>query len=327
MIDNTYTLKEIIGFGGSSKVFSAVDASNNAYAIKAIRNDKGYADELASMMVLREYVVMEHIGQHPNIVRHFACNPEGVLSIDNNEQMVCYNAMEHCENGALSTIVKRTGPVEEAIARFMFTQVASAVNFLHSKHFAHLDLKLENILLDKCFNLKVADFGAGVNVKCTKGTTTKKIGTPLYMPPEIKNLKDGESYDALKADIYSLGATLCLLLIGELPDISELQTGTSTADSYNNSSSDDMDVDMNDDDFEKSSWTSISIQSKGTPYSNNTVCIDLLSQMMHPDPDQRPSIIEVLEHEWIQSKEIDGLQEMVYSEMQARIQYIASNSF
>ena len=79
MIDNTYTFQEIIGYGGSSKVFSAVDSNNNMYAIKAIRKDKGYESELEQMIVLREYFVMDHVGEHPNIIKHYLCNPEGIL--------------------------------------------------------------------------------------------------------------------------------------------------------------------------------------------------------------------------------------------------------
>jgi len=113
MIDNTYAFQEIIGFGGSSKVFLAVDNDNNKYAIKAIRKDKGYESEHESLMVLREYLVMDHVGEHPNIIKHFSCNPEGQLIYNNTEQNICYNVMEYCENGSLSTIVKKTGAFEE----------------------------------------------------------------------------------------------------------------------------------------------------------------------------------------------------------------------
>lgn len=67
MIDDTYTLQEIIGFGGSSKVFSVTDENMNKFALKAIRKDKGYEANVQSMMVLREYLVMEHVGEHPNV--------------------------------------------------------------------------------------------------------------------------------------------------------------------------------------------------------------------------------------------------------------------
>lgn len=116
--------------------------------------------------------------------------------------------MEYCENGSLSTIIKKTGAIEENIARFIFAQMSSALEFLHSKNFCHLDIKLENTLLDNFFNVKLADFGSGVSLLKTQGHTNHKVGTPLYMAPEVKDLSKGETFDGLKADIYSLGVTL-----------------------------------------------------------------------------------------------------------------------
>lgn len=116
--------------------------------------------------------------------------------------------MEYCENGSLSTIIKKTGAIEENIARFIFAQMASAIEFLHFQEFCHLDIKLENTLLDEHFNAKLADFGSGVSLKKTQGQTNHKVGTPLYMAPEVRDLAKGETFDGLKADIYSLGVTL-----------------------------------------------------------------------------------------------------------------------
>lgn len=79
MIDDTYCLWKQIGFGSSSKVYSAVDCNNNSFAIKIIRKDKGFNLEAEEALVLREYFVMGHIGEHPNIVKHYGCNAEGVL--------------------------------------------------------------------------------------------------------------------------------------------------------------------------------------------------------------------------------------------------------
>lgn len=212
-------------------MFSAVDNQANMYAIKAIRKDKGYEAELEAMMVLREYLVMEHLGEHPNIIKHHSCNPEGVLELGNQRQQICYNIMEHCENGSLARVVRGTGAIEENITRFMFLQLAHAVKFLHDKQFAHLDIKLENILLDKHFNIKLSDFGSGVSLVKTHNYTTHKVGTLLYMAPEVKDLPKGDSFNGLRADIYSLGVTLCLMLLGELPDSSLLQRDGSTVGS------------------------------------------------------------------------------------------------
>lgn len=310
MIDNTYTFQEIIGFGGSSKVFSAVDCNNNTVAIKAIRSDKFDNQEVARMMVLREYLVMDHVGEHPNIIKHSSCNPEGLLEHEGMTQQVSYNIMEYCKNGSLSTIIKRTGGIEESISKFIFTQLCSAVKFLHDKQFAHLDIKLENLLLDECFNVKLADFGWGVSLQKTWGYTDHKVGTPLYMAPEIKNLEKNQKYDGRKADIYSLGVTLSLLLLGQVSDFSEISDGSTVGSSQISECSDNMDVDIED-----------------PKHYLSTSSKELLSFMLHQDPNKRPSVDDILSHDWMAvDQPTDNLLESVYLEMSARVSEVENTS-
>jgi len=217
--------------------------------------------------------------------------------------------MEYCENGSLNTIIKKTGAIEENIARFIFTQLSSAVHFLHSKNFSHLDIKLENTLLDSFFNIKLADFGSGVSLVKTKGHTDHRVGTPLYMAPEIKDLQKGETFEGLKADIYSLGVTLCLLLLGEIPSTFTSSKSSSTVGSSDMTDDEPMsDIDQ-ENQFCKENYLS-------------SECRDLLAWMMQKDPQKRPTIDEVLSHNWIASESFDGLQYSVYEEMQSRINQI-----
>lgn len=305
MIDNTYSLQEIIGYGGSSRVFAATDNSNNKYAIKAIRKDKGYESEMESMMVLREYLVMEHVGTHPNIIRHFSCNPEGQLAHNGQEQSVCYNVMEYCKNGSLATIIKKSGALDETVARFIFVQLSHAVLHLHEKNFAHLDIKLENTLLDEYFNTKLGDFGSGVSLVKTKGKTANRVGTPMYMAPEVQNLKKGEVYDGKAADIYSLGVTLSLMLLGEVPFQTSKKSNDSSTVCSSNLSDEEQDMDF-EDEFNCSDYFHLPIK-----------------MMMNEDPQKRPTIEEVLAHPWTSQPFPEGIESEVYSEMHARVQQLS----
>ena len=72
---------------------------------------------------------------------------------------------------------------------------------------AHLDLKPENILFDKDLRLKLADFGFAT---VTKGETEGSSGTKrFYMSPEAFI---GDKYNAFKADIFSAGVILFILM-------------------------------------------------------------------------------------------------------------------
>ena len=83
---------------------------------------------------------------------------------------------------------------------------------MKSKKVAHRDLKLENILVDNDLNLKVADFGFATYTKIKKLHSYR--GTKTYMAPEIK---EGKIYDGRKADIFSAGVILYIIVHGIFP--------------------------------------------------------------------------------------------------------------
>jgi serine/threonine protein kinase len=159
MLDNQFELMKQIGKGGSSQVFSARDFHGNKFAIKIIRKDKCYSKEKAEHFILRESIVYDKVGHHDNIVQSYICSIDGILEFEGNETSVMYHVLELCPNGTLASIIRSTGPLEETIAKFQFHQLVSSVLHLHRNAFAHLDIKLDNILLDEFYNLKLADLG------------------------------------------------------------------------------------------------------------------------------------------------------------------------
>lgn len=72
--------------------------------------------------------------------------------------------------------------------------ISNAMKYLHSCGILHLDLKPENILIDQNYNPKICDFGLS---RCfpenftqsTKLSSQGQIGTPLYMAPELLDIK------------------------------------------------------------------------------------------------------------------------------------------
>ena len=79
------------------------------------------------------------------------------------------------------------GGLGEEGGRFFFKQMINALDYMHSKKISHRDLKLENILIDRDLNLKIADFGyASFN---RTDLLSSYRGTFTYMAPEIKEGK------------------------------------------------------------------------------------------------------------------------------------------
>uniref|UniRef100_A0A0E0LVB3 non-specific serine/threonine protein kinase n=2 Tax=Oryza punctata TaxID=4537 RepID=A0A0E0LVB3_ORYPU len=112
--------------------------------------------------------------------------------------------------------IKREIGVREDVARHYFRQLISAVDFCHSRGVFHRDLKPENLLLDEAGNLKVVDFGLSALADHARadGLLHTLCGTPGYAAPEV--LRD-KGYDGAKADLWSCGVILYVLLAGSLP--------------------------------------------------------------------------------------------------------------
>jgi len=101
----------------------------------------------------------------------------------------------------------------EVAGRFLFSQLLDALEHMNSREVAHRDIKLENVLVDtSSMTLKVADFGyAAIGTEPLKSYR----GTFTYMAPEIK--EGNKLYDGHKADLFSAGVVLFILVRGIFP--------------------------------------------------------------------------------------------------------------
>ena len=125
-----------------------------------------------------------------------------------------YMTMEFCRNGDLFDVVKKNGKLSEGLAKNLFHQLLDGIEFLHNNvGVAHLDLKLENILVSDTFDLKLCDFGFYEELK---SSVCKNRGTHGYRAPETYfQLNDG--FDGAKADMFSLGVILFIMVFGVPP--------------------------------------------------------------------------------------------------------------
>lgn len=308
MIDNQFRLIQFIEKGGSSKVFLAKDELDNKWVLKIIRQDKNYTESGAEAILKREHELLKLLKWHPNIINSYGINIKGMATMEDESTSVMYNVLEHAEHGALSHFVRSTGALQELVWQFFMMQLCSAIGFIHDHGYAHLDIKLENILLDGYFNIKVADMGAAVHVSQTWGYTDKRRGTLLYMAPEVLDKSPDHVYDANKADVYSLGVTLFVMLVGEFPTASELWNNSSTEDSDRHSQ-DQESCAANDHVIKQ--WKQLSTQVQ-----------ELLKAMTAIDPECRPSSSELWNHPWIQQGQSVEHPELVYEEMEWRKAYI-----
>uniref|UniRef100_A0A0E0HBS8 non-specific serine/threonine protein kinase n=1 Tax=Oryza nivara TaxID=4536 RepID=A0A0E0HBS8_ORYNI len=206
VIMGRYKLGRLLGRGTFAKVYKAYKlATGEAVAIKVF--DKEAVQRSGTVeQVKREVDVMRRV-HHRHVIRlHEVMATRSRI----------YFVMEYASGGELFTRLSRSPRFPEPVARRYFQQLITAVEFCHSRGVYHRDLKPENLLLDARGDLKVTDFGLSALDGSLRGDgllhTT--CGTPAYVAPEVL-LKRG--YDGAKADIWSCGVILFVLLAGYLP--------------------------------------------------------------------------------------------------------------
>jgi serine/threonine-protein kinase HSL1 (negative regulator of Swe1 kinase) len=125
-----------------------------------------------------------------------------------------YLIMEFVEGGELFSFIHEQNGLIEIHAVHIFRQIIAALIYCHRINIHHRDLKPENILLDRdTMTVKLVDFGMAALQPVGKKLTTP-CGSPHYAAPEVIKTT---SYDGAKADVWSCGVILFVLLTGTPP--------------------------------------------------------------------------------------------------------------
>jgi len=214
-----YILGETLGKGGYSWVKKGVDEKTRIpVALKfMMRQDKQFLKEQGKQ-VHTEIKSMIRI-DNPHVMKLFAYNlhckyPEKSGKVLNTILLV----LEYCPGGELFDILYYTHQLDSVTSRTYFIQMLQGLKACHNAGVAHRDIKPQNLLLDRKYQLKITDFGLSFiskQKKDLKGTLIKTsyVGTRGYQAPEL--LK-GEKYTKV-CDIFSCGVVLFILLTGYPP--------------------------------------------------------------------------------------------------------------
>ncbi|CAH8283625.1 unnamed protein product [Eruca vesicaria subsp. sativa] len=235
-----------IGAGNFSRVFKVLKRIDGClYAVKHSTR-KLYLDSERSKAMM-EVQALAALGFHENVVGYYNSWIE-------NEQL--YIQLELCDH----TLSKKSSlRISEREILVIMHQIAKALQFVHEKGIAHLDVKPENIYI-KNGVCKLGDFGCATRLD--KSLPVEE-GDARYMPQEILN----ENYEHLdKVDIFSLGVT-----------VYELIRGSPLTESRNKS---------------------LNIKQGKLPLlpGHSLQLQQLLKTMMDRDPRRRPSARELMEH-------------------------------
>lgn len=192
---DNFSMSHKIGQGGFGAVYYAELRGEKA-AIKKM-------DMQASREFLAELKVLTHV-HHLNLVRLIGYCVEGSLFL----------VYEYIENGNLSEHLRGSGrdPLPWSSRVQIALDSARGLEYIHEHTvpvYIHRDIKSANILIDKNFHAKVADFGLTKLTEVGSASLpTRLVGTFGYMPPEYAQYGDVSP----KVDVYAFGVVLYELI-------------------------------------------------------------------------------------------------------------------
>lgn len=262
--DEFAVIKEV-GKGNYANVYLAKElATSNQFAVKAISKEIVYKSSRGIAAVINEIEIMKKL-EHPSLLRLHKVyeNTENVFII-----------LDYVEGGDLFRRILKKGKFSEASAAKFMKAMFEGLHYMHSQKIVHRDLKPENLLMssqDNDEDFKIGDFGLACI--CTENQTLR-CGSPGYIAPEILSKKPY----SFKADIFSAGVILYILLSGRAPFYgktpNEILIKNQECRIY----------------FHEKDWNGISNES-----------VDLVLKLTDPDPDKRLTAEEALQHKWIVS--------------------------
>lgn len=198
-----YHLLRLIGAGGMGAVYEGIDTGlQRKIAVKVILRDKAEEDPTFIESFKREA---------QSAARLNSLNIVGVYAFGESEGQP-YLVMELVQPDSLDKMMK-DGPMDAATVLKIGRQVAQGLKAAAEQGLVHGDVKPENILINEARDAKLADFGIAALAGAKAAANNEVWGTPYYIAPETLRRQKVD----LRADIYSLGATLYHAIAGVPP--------------------------------------------------------------------------------------------------------------
>ncbi|CAH1395525.1 unnamed protein product [Nezara viridula] len=269
MLEQKYDFLKMIGEGATGKVYlvNHKEGVNTFQMACKIIHTQHAPKEIVAKFLPRELDILQKL-EHPNII-HIYCIFKGV----HGDKFLIF--MRVAELGDLLDYVLGNGEVPEMVMKCWTFQLVLALEYLHTLEIAHRDLKCENILITKNYNIKLADFGFSrfmVDKNGKKGLSSTFCGSLPYSAPEILRARP---YDAKGSDIWALGVVIYVGLNKSMPfpDLPPKRL------------------------YKLQKKKSFKFRIKVLPHLTQD-CFDFVYALLEPDCKKRPKIEDIIQHPW-----------------------------
>ena len=207
VIDGKYKILNIIGRGGMSTVYLAInEKANKPWAIKEVRKDADAGFEVVYQSLISEKEILKKLS-HKGL-------PSIIDVIDDSDNFLI--VMDYIEGITLKTVLKEQGPQPQTLVTDWALQLCETLKYLHdmTPPIIYRDLKPSNIMLRPDGSLVIIDFGTAREYKDKNKSDTTYLGTKGYAAPEQFG---GLGQTDARTDIYNLGAVMYHLVTGHDP--------------------------------------------------------------------------------------------------------------
>jgi eukaryotic-like serine/threonine-protein kinase len=208
VVEGKYEILKLIGQGGMSKVYLAMDNRlNKQWAVKEI--EKNYSDKNSQVFIqsaIDEANMIKRL-DHPALPR--------IVDIIDHVDMI-YVIMDYIEGEPLNKILEEYGAQPQDLVIEWAKQLCEVLDYLHTCNppIIYRDMKPANVMLKPDGNIKLIDFGIAREYKEQNLADTVSLGTKGYAAPEQFG---GKGQSDARTDVYCLGVTLYHLVTGQNP--------------------------------------------------------------------------------------------------------------
>lgn len=207
LVDGKYKILRVVGKGGMSVVYQAVnEKANKIWAIKEVRKDGTQNFEVVKQNLVAETDMLKRFN-HPNL-------PSIIDVIDTEDSFLI--VMDYIEGNSLSKALETSGAQSQEDVIEWSKQLCDVLGYLHSRKppIIYRDMKPANVMLKPDGNVSLIDFGTAREFKSSSVEDTTCLGTQGYAAPEQYG---GHGQTDARTDIYCLGATMYHLVTGHNP--------------------------------------------------------------------------------------------------------------